>query len=449
MTALTQIAAFVAQGCKIDDPLLCKRVQQAVTDVMGCILVGAKSDVAMRAQSALQELGPGTAPVYGCGKSFSPAFAALANATAAHAYDLDDWEEPGNTHPSAVLVPALLATATLTPMSGEEFLRAYATGFEVIARVGNALTLPHYAKGFHTTATLGTLGAAAAVAHARGLDPERAGHALSLAVSQAIGYTGQFGTNAKPAQAGFAAKSGIICALMAQEGVTAQPHILDGERGMNGLLGAGNQGTFRDAIAKLGAPPALVEYGIMLKAWPSCGYTHRTMTCALDFRAQYPGKSSEIVDVRITMPDFHKEILPFANPKDADEALFSVEACLAQVLVTGDQTPDDLKNGFWQNSEVQRLIACTKVHTEKPQNPALNYDPNQPERVDITLRSSEHIHLQCAYPIGALANPMSDQHLASKFCDLSGRDDRTFNIAMDWPTAANIVDHFQDFGDAP
>ena len=116
--------------------------------------------------------------------------AALANGVAAHAWDLDDWEEPGNTHPTAVILPALLAAAEHDAgrpgnwcARQTQMLTAYAIGTEVIMRLGEAISMSHYARGFHSTATLGAIGAAAAVARLLGLDPEKAGHALGLSVS--------------------------------------------------------------------------------------------------------------------------------------------------------------------------------------------------------------------------------------------------------------------------
>ena len=116
-------------------------------------------------------------------------------------------------------------------------LTAYAIGTELIMRLGEAISMSHYARGFHSTATLGTIGAAAAVARLLGLDPEKAGHALGLSVSGASGYTVQFGTHAKSMQAGLAARGGLEAALHARNGVTSNPETLLSDRGFAGLMG--------------------------------------------------------------------------------------------------------------------------------------------------------------------------------------------------------------------
>ena len=107
--------------------------------------------------------------------------------TAEMPWDLDDWEGPGNTQPAIVMLPALLAAAQIDTASRREMADAYAVGFEVICRLGEAVRLDHYARGFHSTAALGSIATAAAVARLLKLDEAAAAHALSLAASQAIG----------------------------------------------------------------------------------------------------------------------------------------------------------------------------------------------------------------------------------------------------------------------
>ncbi|MEO1460212.1 MAG: MmgE/PrpD family protein, partial [Pseudomonadota bacterium] len=171
--------AFGAFAAAAEPPgALARPIAAAVADGIGCILGGARSEVAGRVRAALGS--GGAVPVLGTADRAPPGLAALRMAVAGHAHDFDDWEEPGNTHPTVVLFPAIFAAAHLALVSGQRFLAAYAVGFEVIARLGQALGLAHYARGFHTTATLGALGAAAAAARALGLDAARAAHAIGL-----------------------------------------------------------------------------------------------------------------------------------------------------------------------------------------------------------------------------------------------------------------------------
>ncbi|WP_461406269.1 MmgE/PrpD family protein [Falsiruegeria mediterranea] len=226
----------------------------AVADCFGCILAGADSEVAQKTVAAYRRLGQGTAPVFGTARTLPASSAALVNAVAGYTRDLDDWEEPGNTHPTVVLLPALLATAHLTPATGRDMLAAYAVGCEIIMHLGEAVTLDHYARGFHSTATLGAIGAAGAVGRQLRLNGNQIAHAMAIATSQAVGYTVQFGSNAKPLQAGFAARVGVEAAVLPAQGATGQPRVIEHPRGFAGLMGKHDPKRFDDMAEKLGTP---------------------------------------------------------------------------------------------------------------------------------------------------------------------------------------------------
>lgn len=424
------------------DPALSKIVALAVADCFGGILAGADSDVAGRVRAALSGFGTGPVPVYGTEATLSAPYAALVNAVAGHVWDLDDWEEPGNTHPTVVLLPALLAVAQAHPVSGRTLLNAYAMGTEIIMRLGEAITLEHYARGFHATATLGAIGAAGAVAHLMRLPAQQVTHALALSVSQAVGYTAQFGSNAKPLQAGFAARAGVEAACLAAIGVTAQAKVLDAPRGFAGLMGRHSTERLEKAVGRLGTPWALAEYGLVLKPWPSCGYTHRLMTAALELREKLASETRDIVKIEGFMPDFHHAILPFQRPKNRAEALFSAPACIAQILAMGQLTIADSAAEFWTNAEVDRLIGITRVTAEPTRDISLNYNPEQPDRLEITLVSGEAIKISCAYPLGAPQNPMSIEQLAQKWHSVCGRPEAEFQHLLGWVDAPDVAQFF-------
>ena len=132
---------------------------------------------------------------------------------------------------------------------------------------------------------------------------------MSFAISMASGYICQFGSHAKPIQAGHAARVGIEAAFLAQAGLTGQSHVLDHPRGQAALMGGLKSDLLEAALKKLGKPYALAEYGLVLKPWPSCGYTHRIMTCAMRMRARV--QSNQIDRIDLYLPDFHAAVLPY------------------------------------------------------------------------------------------------------------------------------------------
>ena len=141
MDVLVQLATFSKSAVPPQD--MRDTVARAIADCFGCILAGQQSEVAKTTRAAFLTVGSGASPIYGTDHKTTPAYAALLNAVSGHAYDLDDWEEPGNTHPTIVILPALLALSETMPLTGQQMFAGYCVGFEVICRLGEAVTLYH------------------------------------------------------------------------------------------------------------------------------------------------------------------------------------------------------------------------------------------------------------------------------------------------------------------
>lgn len=332
------LAQVVADGDRPLDEASRRTIELGVVDALACIVAGAQEDVSRRARRVLADVGVEQGRVViGSGRRAAPAQAAFLNATSGHALEFDDWEIPGNSHPSIVLVPAILA-ASVRPLSGPRLAAAYARGFEVIARVGETVNFEHYGRGWHTTATLGALGAAAAAAATLGLDQARTAHAISLACSRAAGLTAQFGSDAKALQAGFAAESGVSAALLAEAGLTGRLDVLESPNGYASIMADVAPERFDAPLAKLAAPWAAGEHGLVVKAHPTCGYTHRVVDAAIDLRSQLAAArvtTDDVASVNIRIPDLHAGILPFMRPTSVMEARFSLPFAAAVTLLEG------------------------------------------------------------------------------------------------------------------
>jgi 2-methylcitrate dehydratase PrpD len=111
-----------------------------------------------------------------------------------------------------------------------EVLRAFIAGYEAAAFVGSLVMPSHYARGFHSTATLGSFGAAAAAGLLMNLDDAQMAIAFGLAGTQAAGLKSMFGTMAKPFHAGRAAANGVLAARLAARGFSPANHAVGGCR---------------------------------------------------------------------------------------------------------------------------------------------------------------------------------------------------------------------------
>lgn len=303
--------------------------------------------------------------------------AALASATLAHALDYDDVTPAWRGHPSAVLFPALTSLAAHVGATLEQVVHAYVIGFEVGAQVGQRVAGRHYEKGWHSTSTIGALAATAAGCRLLRLSASETANALGLAVAQAAGVQANFGTDAKPLQAGFAAAAAVRACLLAQSGFTASVASLEGPNGFTDLY-ANPSGPVA-AQAPIGAEPsALVQFGIEFKAYPMCYAAHRAIDAAFALRS---GRAIDPADVDVIeiegTPGAHTPLLT-RLPANGQEARFSVEFGVACALLDGNVGLSSFDDAMTQRDDVRALMARSKVYEVDA--------PRTPRRATVRIR---------------------------------------------------------------
>ena len=192
------IAALVHDTSDQDIPAEAREAaRRALLDTVGVALAGSGEECVRILRDVLTPADPvnGGATLLGSGLRCTEFDAAQLNATAAHALDFDDTHAAIRGHPSATIVPAALAAAELVGAGGAELITAYVLGLEVAARVGDSFGPSHALQGFHSTATLGVLGAAVASARLLRLDPPQVTAALGVAASSAAGLRLNFASS--------------------------------------------------------------------------------------------------------------------------------------------------------------------------------------------------------------------------------------------------------------
>src|SRR4051812_8799582 len=320
--------------------------RRAFVDTIAVAVPGAGELVTLRTFATVRAWGEGGATAIGRGARLPAPWAALVNGTAAHALDFDDNFDPAKAHASAVLVPAILALAEQEGAPGRQCLDAYIAGLQILGRVGQGVNPAHRNRGWHATATVGAVGAAAACARLLSLDAKAAAHAVSLATSMAAGFMSQFGTMAKPLHAGLAAKSGILAASLARAGINAGLATLDGPTGMNRLMVGPDYEQLRDTLGhvehgqtlrfetdRVGDPLLLLSSGLKLKRFPNCGSAHRAMDGLLALRDAHGFAADEVAAIHVRAPLTHLANLMYTDAADALQAKFSLEYALACLLV--------------------------------------------------------------------------------------------------------------------
>lgn len=384
------------------------------------VMVAASSNPALQrfaAAAASLDGGAGACTIAGSACRATAAWAALANGAAAHYLDFDDVFDPSQSHASAVLVPAILALAETRRSSGAACLDAYIVGLEVLARLGEAMNLAHYARGWHATSTIGTVAAAAACARLLALGAEEMRMALSLATSMAGGSKVQFGTFAKPMHAGLAAKNGILAAHLASMGTEAADEALEGAWGYVELTCGDEAPGFEEVIGNLGHPPAIMEHGLSMKLYPCCSSTHRPVDALVSILQDAAVATQDVERVEACISEIASKNLRFRRPVTPAQARFSLEYCLAVALLRkqGPGLADFLPEAVL-DPKVQELLQRIDVRTEAslalpgPRGEA-------PHRIELAvqLRDGTRLSRGVEYPLGHPRSPVPPAQLKAKF----------------------------------
>jgi 2-methylcitrate dehydratase PrpD len=332
----------------------------AILDTIGVTLAGAKEETtAVVARALRATAAPGPALVFGDSERVDVLSAALINGVAAHALDFDDCSNTLGGHPSAPILPALWALAE--GVSGKAFIAAYAAGVECETKLARAVHFHHYEKGWHPTSTLGTFGSAAACGHLLRLRPDQLATALAVAASMASGIKANFGTMTKPFQVGQAARNGLCAALLAKEGITANPAALEHPQGFFAVYNGA--GTFHpDRILTEWADPYdLVDPGIAFKRYPCCGSTHSALDAMLHLRETHALAPGHVASIEAWT---HPRRLAHTNRPDPASGLdgkFSIQYVLARALMHGSVRLDHFTDGAVRDPLARAVMARVRA----------------------------------------------------------------------------------------
>ncbi|MCW3838418.1 MmgE/PrpD family protein [Sphingomonas canadensis] len=399
-----------------------RAARDAFLDGIAVTVPGAADPAARTIFETVRGWGSGPAAAIGFGTGLAAPWAALVNGTAAHALDFDDNFDPPKAHATAVLVPAILALGEQEGAPGADCIDAYIAGLQIMGRTGQGVNPPHRNRGWHATATLGAIGAAAACARLLRLPTQMAAHALSLATSMAGGFMSQFGTQAKPLHAGLAAKAGVIAASLARDGLTAGLGTFDGPTGMNRLMVGPDYEQLRDGLTRIehgqnlrfetesvGDPLLILSSGLKVKRFPNCGSAHRAMDGLLALREAHGFAAEEVAEVNVRYPAVHNANLMYGDPRDAAQAKFSLEYALAVLLLQGNCTLADFAGDAPLRPEVRALYPRIRRH------PVDRSEGEYPTRVEVVLAGGRRLETAVRMPAGSIDAPFTPEQYRAKF----------------------------------
>ena len=324
--------------------------RQCVLDWIGVALAGSGDHLTrVLLDEALLEGGKPQAALVGHAERVTASQAALINGASSHVLDYDDVNLSFNGHPSAAILPALLALAETLNASGKDLIEAFVAGYELTCRVGLLVAPGHYARGYHATCTVGTLGAATACARLLKLDAERAAHAVGIAATQAGGLKSMFGTECKPFHAGVAAHNGLRAARLAAAGMIARGDVLECPQGFAATLSP----DFNPKAA-LADPLGFHIRENLFKYHASCYGTHASIESIRQLRDANGIQPQDVARVKLRVEKGSDAMCNIANPRTALEAKFSLRFMAAAALAGADTS--DLT--FFSDSRTSEPALC-------------------------------------------------------------------------------------------
>jgi 2-methylcitrate dehydratase PrpD len=385
----------------------------AIVDCMGCMIAGTREPIAgiVRRVIAEVDVDNGGTPLLGSSITSSPADAALYHGVLAHALDYDDTNHPAYAHPSAVVVPAALAAARHAPVTGRDLVNAYIVGVEVFGKLGRALNTAHYRKGWHATATFGTLAAAAVAGQLMDLTTRELETAIGIAASAAGGLRVNFGTMVKPLHAGYAARNGVLAAALAHAGLTASDASLDHAYGYVNVF-AGEGGAEPQWLERWGDPLEITtDYGVALKPYPSCGATHPAIEAAVGLHDEILGRA--IVDVWVGACRMAFEPLIYSDPDTPLQAKFSMQYCVAAALVDGRVDLATFTQQRMADASLRSLVRSVRLEVEE----AFADNPEFAATVSVRLADGTRLARTVMLAIGKPARWPDRAQMFRKFAD--------------------------------
>lgn len=356
----------------------------------------------------------GKSTVVGYGSKTTPLLAGCMNGMLAHLLDMDDAHRDSLTKTGSAVTPAALAIAESRGCDGKSVIEAVVAGYEVMIRLGLAVNPGHRRKGFHSTATLGTYGAAVAAGRLLGLNEVRMVDALGIAGTQAAGLAAFINNAAmiKPFNVAKGVHNGILSALLAEQGFRGPPDIIEGQEGF--IRGYTEDADLARLMTDLGKQFHLLESGF--KPHAACRYAHGPIDAAVSLMKTHGFEVGEIESIYVYLSALANRQSNFHEPMSLASAQGSTPFAIAASLVSATNSLSfaDVTNAF-NDTRTWELHRRVRLHVDN----GMDY-MGRGCRVRVLLRNGKSYEQSVELPRGEPENPLSDFEIEQKFMRQAG-----------------------------
>lgn len=426
---LTERLAEFGSGLQFEDlpEAITQDIKARVLDIIGiCIAATDLPSSHAVSEYVVRSGASGGATGIGVGAGLSAENAAFVNGVLAHSLDYDDTHLPSILHPSASVVPAVLAAAEEHGADGRQVITAIAFGLEVCIRLGMAGydrekgNSTFFEYGQHATSICGAMGAAAAVASMPG-SAATIVDAMGVAASMASGIieSNRTGGNVKRIHCGWAAKSAIAAVNLVELGITGPPTVLEGRFG---FFQAWLKGEYDPSEISEGLGKRWSMADIFYKPYPANHFTHAAIDAGARLRRRGV-LATEISRLTLGVPAAAKRTVgePIEIKRAPDTgymAQFSAPYAVVAGFLGGsglevglDDYTDELARDPLRRELMSRVDVVTDSRCDEI------FPAQFPAILTAELTDGTTITEEVLSNRGGNLNPLSFDELAKKFAD--------------------------------
>lgn len=341
--------------------------------------------------------------------------AAALNAAYGHLLDMDDVHNASITHLGVITIPTALAIGCAFHRSGQEVLSAIAAGYEIGARVGEAINPGAY-HFWHTTAVVGALSSAVVAGKLLMLTPEQMYNALGSSGTQAGGLW-EFlndGAMSKPLHTANATLCGIRSAELAKLGLTGASRILEGERGLVHALSPNPR------LSVLTEDLDVAHLRILqnsFKPYACCRHIHSACNAVEELMQERHLQPEDIRSICDRTYSVAKNTIDCAHPCTPYAGKFSAQFCIAALLHNKPLIDSTFSSDNLADPSIHALMKRIRIEEDAELEAAYQANPGcWAHDVKITLRDGTVLSKAITYPAGDPQNPFSKEDCDEKFC---------------------------------
>lgn len=426
-------------------PALIEKAKEAMIDSHAAVLSGYGEEVSdLIMEWVKEEGGRAQSTVLGYDVQSTVSLSTFVHGMMGHAIDYDDVSPPLRGHPSLLVYASILSIAEAEGKSGKDMILSFLLGTEVMIKIGINLNPSHYLKGWHSTSTIGVIGAAVAAGKLYGFNKDEYKTVLGLVSSMMSGLRRNFGTMTKPFHVGNAARSGVEAAQLVKKGFTASHHPFDSPGGVFDLYSDElEEGGWKGAF---GEPWSILDPGFHTKKYPCCYATHRYIDGILELSSNDIA-IDEIMKIECIGAKGNFAPLRNTPPETGSEGMFSLEYIVAVALIDGTIDFNSFTDEKVHKENVKELM--TKV--EVIEDDSIKEDRSAGDNGYIVINmylEDEVVKIKIVDGKGSAMNPLTDIELRDKYMNCSkkaGLGDGTieqYNMLKELQEKNNISDMF-------